>query len=458
MTDAAAESTPDPATVCRLSGNVRHLSRMLYMEDTVQQKNHTMNEQLKLINAASDMARVAKKKSLRQSFEDLEKVLELERESAELSWKLKDAESERLKLKYYISEENVSRINKYIEASEVLTNRVRRDLLERDSQLRHMEELLVSAWEQLSTLPQPGQHVSSHLMELLADSKRLSCRCELDGQWDKLRRALKTTEEEMEHLQLLLREQKEEMEVKRNALEEKLLRQTGGDSRGRRPAEKDESVRKKISEIKSQVRKELSEKEEKLRKELSDAHQELTEELSQRHQELRKELSQRDEGLKTRVLQLSRKELSESSKSIRRELRERREGLAQRAEAQEKELLESTKKALSEHQELFQKELSERQKEQQPAVSDSFRTELWGTEDVRDELLERDASHRRAGLMEKLAERDRSHRDKRKTKRAARDKDRSSNPEAEKPPPPSALPELTVRPRHSPETVPRFRR
>lgn len=432
MTDAAAETTPDPSDVRRLSVNVRHLSRMLYMEEIIQHKNHTLNEQLKLINAANDLARAAKKKNLRQRFDDLEKVLELERQSGELSWKLKDAESERLKLKYYISEENVSRINRYIEASELLTNRVRRDLLERDSQLRCIEEVLVSAWGRLRNLPQSEQEFSSHLLhlsEFLTDSgRRVPCRCELDGQWDNLKKALNTKEEEIAYLQHLLRQQKEEMEMKGAALEEKLLRQMDGESHERQVSERDESIRRKFSEIKSQVRTELLEKEECLKKELSDIDQALNGELSERYEQFRKELSQREESLKMKVLQMSKKELNERNKTIRKELCERQDGLAQRRDVLEKELLESTKKNLSESEKQFQKELSAREKSSNKELAkeqfakelsernDSFRKELCErAEDFREELLQmeerlkKEVSERKDSFMKKLLEREKTH-------------------------------------------------
>lgn len=396
---------------------------MLYMEETIQQRQHTVNQQLKLINAANDTARAAKNKTLRQRFDDLDKVLELERESGELSTKLKDAESERLKLKYYISEENVSRINKYIEASELLTNRVRRDLLERDSQLRRTEEALVSAWGQLRNLPQSEQEFSSllhHLSEFLTDSgKRVPCRCELDGQWDKLHQALKAKEEKVAYLQHLLRDQQEEMEAKWAALEEKLLGQTeDGD---RHLCEKDESIKKKFSDIKSQLRKELSEKEEALRKELSNVDEDLTGELSETCQQLGKELLQKEEGLKIKVLQISKTELSDRNKKLRKKLCERPEGL-------EKELLDSTKKALSESEEHFLKELSERGKDfnknfpkEQFAKellerNDSFKEELCETAEAfseellqMEERLKKEVSERTNSLMKKLLEEANAH-------------------------------------------------
>lgn len=426
MTDAAAEMTLDPTNVRRLSANVRHLSRMLYIEDIIQQKNHAMNEQLKLINEANDMARAAKKKSLRQRLDDLEKVLELERQSGELRSKLKDAESERLKLEYYISEENITRINKYIEESELLTNRVRRDLLERDSQLRRIQEVLVTAWGQLRNLPQPEQHFS----EFLADSgKGVPCQCELDGRWDKLKKALKTKEEEIAYLQHLLGDQKEEMERKWAALEEKLLRQTkDGESQARHLCEEDESIRKKFSEIKSHLKKELSEKEEYLKKELCDIDEDLNGELSERYEQLRKELSEKEEALKMKVLQMSQKELSERDKNLRKELCERQDGLAQRRGVLEKELLESTKKSLSESEEHFQKELSEREQDFNQNLSkepfskelsernDGFQRELCErAEDFRQELLQmeerlkKEISERKDIFMKKLLQREKPH-------------------------------------------------
>lgn len=379
---------------------------MLYIEDIIQRKNRTMNEQLKLINAANDMARLAKKKTLGQRFEDLEKVLELERESGELSSKLKHAETERLKLKYYISEENVARINKYIEASELLTNRVRRELLERESQLRRMEEVLVAAWGRLRNLPQSEQEFSSHLhhlSEFLRDSgQRVPCRCELDGQWDKLKTALKSKEEEIAHLQQLQRDQEEEMKMKWAALEEKLLREVKDtESHAGHLHEKDESIRKKFSEIKRNVRKELSEKEENMKKELADVDKDLKWKLSKRYEQLGKELSEKEGGLKLKVLQMSKKELSERNKNLRKELCERQDELTRKRDVLEKELLESTKKNLSESEEQFQKELSEREKnfnknltkehftKEHSERNGSFKNELCEkTEAFREELLQ----------------------------------------------------------------------
>lgn len=468
--DAAAEKTPDLSNIRRLSGNVRHLSRMLYMEEVVQQKSQTTNEQLKLIDAANQMERSAKKKYLAHRLEHLEKVLELERQSGELSSTLKDAESERLKLKYYISEENVSRISRYIEASELLTSRVRRDLLDRESQLQRLQDLLLSAWGRLRSLPQSEQEFSSHLHQLsefLSDSgKRVPCRCELDGQWDKLRKALKTKEEEIAYLQHLLREQKEEMEKKRAALEEKLLRQAKDrDGDGGHLCDKDQSVRRKFSQKKSQWRKELSEKEEQLRKELSDIEQELNEELSLRYEQLGKELSQKEESLKTKVVQMSKNELSERNKSIRKELRERQDVLAQRQDVLEKELMEGTKKSLSESEEQFQKELSEREKSFSTNLTkeqittelwernDSFRRELSGrADDFREELfkmeerLKKELSDRRERFIQTFLDRENVQRTETsedgrelaatqeekqpKAKRPVKDKDKSSKMDA----------------------------
>lgn len=204
MTDAAAEATPEPPSLRHLSANARQLSRMLYMEDIVQQRNATVDQQLKLVNAASDAARAAQKKRLRHRLADLEKVLELERENGELSSRLMEAEREKLTLKYYISEEHVSRIHKYIEASELLTNRARRELLERDAQLRRTQQVLLCARGQLGNLPEVLAHPGAGV----------PCGCELDGRWDELKKAMETKEEEVAYLQHLLREQKEEMEAK----------------------------------------------------------------------------------------------------------------------------------------------------------------------------------------------------------------------------------------------------
>lgn len=470
----AAEKTPDLSNIRRLSGNVRHLSRMLYMEEVVQQKSQTTNEQLKIIDAANQMERSAKRKYLAQRLEHLEKVLELERQSGELSSTLKDAESERLKLKYYISEENVSRISRYIEASELLSSRVRRDLLDRESQLQRLQDLLLSAWGRLRSLPQSEQEFSSHLQQLsefLSDSgRRVPCQCELDGQWDKVRKALKTKEEEIAYLQHLLREQKEEMEKKRAALEGKLLRQAKDrdedrDRDGGHLCEKDQSIRRKFSEKKSQVRKELSEKEEQLRKELSDIEQELKEELSLRYEQLGKELSQKEESLKTKLVQMSKDELSERNKSIRKELRERQDVLAQRQDVLEKELVESSKKSLSDSEEQFQKELSEREKSFSTNLTkeqittelwernDSFRRELSGrADDFREELfkmeerLKKELSDRRERFIQTFLDRENVQRTETsedgrelaatqeekqpKAKRAVRDKDKSSKMDA----------------------------
>lgn len=495
MTDAADEMMPELTNFCLLSVNVRHFSRMLYMEDIIQQRNHAMNQQLKLIDAANAMARAAKKKTLRQRFSDLEKVLELERESGELSAKLKEAESERLMLKHYISEENITRINKYIEASELLTNRVRRDLLERDSQLRRMEEVLVSAWGRLRNLSQSEQDLSSHLLHpsnIFTDSgQRVPCRGELDGQWDKLKKALRTKEEEITYLQHLLRDQKEEMEVKWAALEEKLLRQAkDGESHARRLCEKDQSSRKKFSHIKSQVRKDLFEKEEYLKKELSDINEGLSGELWERCEQLGKELSQREEGLKMEVLEMSKKELSESNKNLQTELSGRLDGLAQRRDLLEKELVQSTKNQLSESEEQFQKELSEREKDfnrnltkehfakELSERNDSFKKELVEkAEDFREELLQmeerlkKEASERKHSFLKKLLEQERSHQmessenptdarevRRQKMKRLTTKKDKSSKPEVthnqQKVPSASVqLSDITVRQHNPPPEV-----
>ncbi|CAG12567.1 unnamed protein product [Tetraodon nigroviridis] len=110
-----------------------------------------------------------------------------------------EAEREKLTLKYYISEEHVGRIHKDVEASERLTDRARRELLETDA--------------------------------------GVPCGCELDGRWDELKKAMETKEEEVAYLQHLLREQKEEMEAKGAALEERTQKATaGGGALGERGA------------------------------------------------------------------------------------------------------------------------------------------------------------------------------------------------------------------------------
>lgn len=136
----ATEMMPDPINR-RLCGTLKHLTHMLYMEDIVQQRNHIMNEQLQLINIEHEMARAAKKRNLTQKLDDFKKVLEIENECNELRSQLKTAQLERQKLKYYISEQNVTRIKEYIEASEILTNKNRRVLLERESQLSQYDRI-----------------------------------------------------------------------------------------------------------------------------------------------------------------------------------------------------------------------------------------------------------------------------------------------------------------------------
>lgn len=265
MTDATAEMMPDLKNK-HPSGTIKHLARMLYMESVVQQRNHITNEQLQLINMVNDMERAAKRRTLIQKVGDFEKVLQIESECNELSSKLKTAESEKLKIKYYIAEENITGIKKYIEESEILTNKHRRALLERDSQLRRMEEVLVSAWRQLKNLPHSEQETSKHLdslSELVKGSNTgVTCRCELDGQGDKFKKTLKTKDEEIAHLQHALNEQKEEMERKCAALEGRLLKQMKDrESHMRALYEKDENIRRTFSDVKIHFREELSRKE-----------------------------------------------------------------------------------------------------------------------------------------------------------------------------------------------------
>lgn len=236
------------------------------MESIVQQRNHITNEQLQLINMVNDMERAAKRSTLMQKVGDFEKVLKIESECNELSSKLKTAESEKLKIKYYIAEETITGIKKYTEESEILTNKHRRALLERDSQLRRIEEVLVIAWRQLRNLPRSEQEFSKHLhslSELVRGSDTgVTCRCELDGQWDTFKKALKTKDEEIAHLQHILNDQKEEMEIRCAALEAKLLKQMKDrESHMRTLYEKDENIRRAFSDVKIHFREELSKKE-----------------------------------------------------------------------------------------------------------------------------------------------------------------------------------------------------
>lgn len=281
MTDAVAGITPDLKTK-PLSGTIKHLARMLYMESVVHQRNHITNEQLQLINMLNDMERAAKRRTLMQKVGDFQKVLKIESECIELSSKLKTAESEKLKLKYYIAEENISGIKKYTEESEVLTNKHRRALLERDSQLRRIEDLLVIAGRQLRDLPHSEQECSTHLRlsELVKGSDTgVACRGELDGQGDKFEKALKTKDGEIAHLQHILNDQKEEMEMKCAALEEKLLKQMKDrESHMRALYEKDENIRRTSSDVEIHFREELSKKEH-LKKELSTTDETLSGEL-----------------------------------------------------------------------------------------------------------------------------------------------------------------------------------
>lgn len=364
----------------RLCGTLKRLSRMPYMEDIVQQRNHIMNEELQLINIEHEMERAARKRNLMQKLDDFEKVLEIESECNELRSQLKTAELERLKLKYYISEENVARIKEYIEVSEILINKNRRVLLERESELRQTEEGLVITWGQLRNLPHSDQEFSKHLhslSEFIRDSDtRVACRCELEGERDKFKEALKIKDEEIAHLQYIVHGQKEEMEKKCTALGEKLLLQLKDrESNMRALYEKDDSIRRKFSDIKMQFRKELQEKEQHLKKGLSTIDVDFSGELSEKHEHFREELSQKEEGLKRKVLQMIKKEISARNKNIRKE---GQEALSQRLDMKEEEIFESLQKELSESNNGFRKMLCERKERFSKELSDRNRSFMKG--------------------------------------------------------------------------------
>lgn len=416
------EMMPDPKNR-RLCGTLKRLSRMPYMEEIVQQRNHIMNEQLQLINIEHEMKRAAKKRNLTQKLDDFEKVLEIEGECNELRSQLKTAELERLKLKYYISEENVARIKEYIEASEILINKNRRVLLEKESELRQTEEGLVIAWGQLRNLPHSDREFSKHLhclSEFMVDSDtRVPCRCELEGERDKFKEALKIKDEEIVHLQYIFHGQKEEMEMKCTALGEKLFMQLKDMEINMRALyEKDDNIRRKFSDIKIQFRKELLEKEQHLKKGLSTIDEDFSGELSEKHDHFREELSQKEEGLKRKVLQIIKKKISERNKNIRKE---GQKALSQSLDMKEEEIFESLQKDLSESndgfrkmlcvwKERFSKDLSDRNRSFMKEFSEReriFNKEFLEKYKTVNELLsELEMKHQK--LMKSIKERDRS--------------------------------------------------
>ncbi|TWW60868.1 hypothetical protein D4764_05G0009580 [Takifugu flavidus] len=397
---------------------------MPYMEDIVQQRNHIMNEELQLINIDHEMERVAKKRNQTQKLDDFQKVLEIESECNELRSQLKTAESERLKLKYYISEENVARINEYIEVSEILINKNRRVLLERESQLRQTEEGLVIAWGQLRNLPHSDQEFSKHLhslAEFMRDSDtRVPCRCELDRQRDTFKEALKIKDEEIAHLQHIFHGQKEEMEMKCTALGEKLLmHMKDRESNMRVLYEKDDSIRRKFSDIKIQFKKELLEKEHHLKKELSTIDEDFSGELSEKHEHFREELSQKEDGFKRKVLQTIKKEISERNKNIRKESQE---ALSQRLDMKEKEIFKSLQKELSESNDGFREMLFERKEHFSKELSDrnhSFMKEL----SERERTFKKEFSEKYNIVIELLSELEMKHQ---KLMKSIKARDRSS--------------------------------
>lgn len=416
MMDAVTETMLDPKNG-RLCGTLKRLPSMLYMEDIVQHRNHTMTQQLQLINTENEMARAAKKRNLMQKIDDFEKVLEIQNECNELISQLKTAELERLKLKCYISEENVTRIKEYIKGSEILTNKDRRLLLERDSQLRRVEEVLVIAWGQLRNLPHSEQELSKHLHSMLefmrGSETRVPCRCELEGQWDKFQRALKIKDEEIAYLKHILHGHKEEMEMKCTALGEKLLMQMkDGESNMRALYEKDDKIRRKFSDVKIHFRTEFSEKEQDLKNELSTIDEELSGELSEKHEDFMEELSQREEGLKRKVLQMIKKEICERNRNIRKDRQEvlkedeifkgAKKKLSESKDGFREMLFELTecfKKELSDRNHSFMKELSQREKIFKKEISEKYNT-------VIELLSELELKHQK--LMKSIKERDRS--------------------------------------------------